>query len=165
MRTGLARKGPGGPPPRPLSQLIPPTKETIRSRMARKGPGSPSPLRMIGSRIARKQPGGPPPKLLMCAKKKVALEKKKSTLSKTGLIAEGPPDEKLENGEEWPPGWTRRVYARKNGATKNRKDRYWYTPVENFKLRSMVDVKRFLAALKAANGEETTAKQAIKKKL
>jgi hypothetical protein len=108
--------------------------------------------------MARKGPGG-----LICAKRKVTPKKKASAPSKSIYISEGPPDEPLENDDEWPAGWIKQVYARRNGATKNKKDHYWYTPVMKFQLRSMVQVKLFLAALKDVNGDETKAKLTIEK--
>jgi hypothetical protein len=103
----------------------------------------------------------------MYAKKKVAPKKKapapvKSTTPRggSGLIWEGEPDEALASG--WPLGWKKRVFERKNGATKGQSDRYWYSPVNAFKLRSMVEVRRFMAALAAANGDEQKAKQTMK---
>ena len=71
----------------------------------------------------------------------------------------GPPDESLDGG--WPVGWIKKVYARKTGS---HKDRYWYTPKENIKLRSMVQVKLFLQHLKSTNGNENEAKAMLLKK-
>ena len=71
-------------------------------------------------------------------------------------VWEGAPDEDLEGG--WPDGWVKKLYARKNGATKGTKDRYWFTPVEKYKLRSMNEVKRFMAALQKTDGDEKQAK-------
>jgi hypothetical protein len=64
----------------------------------------------------------------------------------------------LEGG--WPTGWIRRIFERKGGATKGQSDRYWYTPIAAYKLRSMVQVKKFLAAL-ADGGDEETAKRTM----
>jgi len=72
----------------------------------------------------------------------------------------GPPaDEELEGG--WPKGWVKKVFARKKGTTK---DRYWYTPNQKYKLRSMVEVKRFLAAVTKTKGDEVKAKTMVAKK-
>jgi hypothetical protein len=98
--------------------------------------------------------------------KKVSSPKKKAskpakTTSARGaavLLSEGAPDEPLEGG--WPTGWIKRVFERKGGATKGQSDRYWYTPIAAYKLRSMVQVKKFLAAL-ADGGDEETAKRTM----
>jgi len=55
--------------------------------------------------------------------------------------------------------WVKEVYERKQGASKGAKDRYWYSPKEKYKLRSLVQVKRFLKALSASNGDEVIAKK------
>jgi hypothetical protein len=70
-------------------------------------------------------------------------------------IFSGPPDEPIEGG--WPAGWKKTVVQRQSGATKGGSDRYWYTPDLGHKLRSMLEVKRFMAALAAANGDEKEA--------
>jgi len=57
--------------------------------------------------------------------------------------------------------WVKKVFARKKGTTK---DRYWYTPDEKYKLRSMVEVNRFLVALSKTNGNEIMAKSMLAKK-
>ena len=54
-----------------------------------------------------------------------------------------------------------KVFVRNNGATKGTKDRYWYSPNEKYKLRSMVQVKKFLKALAENKGDEKKAKAAI----
>ena len=75
-------------------------------------------------------------------------------------IYSGPPDEPLEAG--WPGGWTKKVYQRKSGDTKGSQDRYWFTPRENYKLRSMREVKKFLFALQKTNDDEREAKKIFK---
>lgn len=74
-----------------------------------------------------------------------------------------PPTEDLEGG--WPEGWTRILVQRinSNTATAGRLDRYWVTPTERFKLRSLVEVQRFLAALTECNGDEKEAKKRMAK--
>jgi hypothetical protein len=67
----------------------------------------------------------------------------------------GRPDEPMEGG--WPPGWRKTLVQRVSGATAGHTDRYWHTPQKRYKLRSMVDVKRFMAALKTVGGDEVTA--------
>ena len=77
------------------------------------------------------------------------------------LVFEGEPDEALEGG--WPEGWTKKTYQRMSGASKGGHDRYWYTPKTQFKLRSMVEVRRFLRALDQTNGDEDKARKIFKK--
>jgi hypothetical protein len=67
----------------------------------------------------------------------------------------GPPDEPIEGG--WPAGWTKSVVKRQSGATAGTQDSYWYTPTLEYKLRSMKEVKRFMAALATAKGDEKEA--------
>jgi len=57
------------------------------------------------------------------------------------LVWEGAPPEVLEGG--WPPGWTKRIYRRTKGGSK---DSYWYLPNKTCKFNSMKKVKEFLAA-------------------
>lgn len=67
-------------------------------------------------------------------------------------ISRGAPDEPLEGG--WPTGWVRKVYERQSGASKGHRDRYWYTPEKKFKLRSMSDVRKFIAYFKTVRSED-----------
>jgi hypothetical protein len=55
--------------------------------------------------------------------------------------------------------WVKKVFSRKNGASKGVTDRYWYSPKEKFKLRSMVQVRKFLKALAGTEGDEKMAKK------
>ena len=57
--------------------------------------------------------------------------------------------------------WVKKVYGRTGGATKGRSDKYWYSPKEKFKLRSMTQVKKFLMALAESKGDEIKAKAMI----
>lgn len=75
----------------------------------------------------------------------------------------GPPDEPIEGG--WPDGWIKRTFERQSGATKGSRDRYWYTPITQKKLRSMVEVKRFMTALQEGGGDEGYAWKKLKGKL
>jgi hypothetical protein len=85
--------------------------------------------------IARKSVGGLSPCLLAIPKNEVLAP------ARLTFILEGP--------AEWPEGWTKQICKQKNGATKGRKDCCWITPEKHFKLRSTVEVKKFLTALKA----------------
>lgn len=49
-------------------------------------------------------------------------------------VYEGPPTEALEGG--WPEGWLKKVIKRMTG---DAQDRYWYSPIERIKFRSMVE--------------------------
>lgn len=68
-----------------------------------------------------------------------------------------------ETHDLFEPQWVKKVFVRNGGATKGRGDRYWYSPKEKYKLRSMVQVKRFLKALAEYNGNEIKAKSAMGK--
>lgn len=59
--------------------------------------------------------------------------------AKAKMLSEGPPTESLEGG--WPEGWVKRVYERASGATKGSTDKYWYSPINGIKLRSIVEGK------------------------
>jgi hypothetical protein len=71
----------------------------------------------------------------------------------------GAPDEKLDGG--WPKGWRKEIYSRARGP---RTDRYWYSPKLQCKLRSMVEVKKFLSALMECSGDEQAAFQIARNK-
>jgi hypothetical protein len=75
----------------------------------------------------------------------------------------GPPDEPLEGG--WPDGWLKRIFQRASGATKGSTDRYWYSPKKNKKFRSMVEIKRFMAALEEYGGDEDAAWKHLKQNM
>lgn len=81
-------------------------------------------------------------------------------------VYSGPPDatDKLKDGEPWPAGWTKKKFQRRSGSTKGRPDPYWYSPIENKKLRSMNEVNRFMDALKKTKGDELKAWEIFKKK-
>eukprot|EP00536_Pseudo-nitzschia_multiseries_P003733 jgi/Psemu1/252945/estExt_Genewise1Plus.C_580111 len=97
---------------------------------------------------------GTPPKKAKITKPKFARQEPVPTW-------EGSPDEKIDGG--WPTGWVKRLYARKTGATKGATDRYWYSPKEKIKLRSLVQVKKFMRALEDTNGDEIKAKKNMSK--
>lgn len=74
----------------------------------------------------------------------------------------GPPDDKLEGG--WPNGWVKKRMERATGVSKGKLDPYWYSPVTAKKFRSMAEVKRFLAFLGEAGGDEDAAWMLFKNK-
>lgn len=78
------------------------------------------------------------------------------------VIWSGPPDDDLPGG--WPEGWTKTRVERKTGTIKGRGDPYWHTPIKKKKLRSMNEVKRFMAALKKTKGDEEEAWKIFKGK-
>jgi len=74
--------------------------------------------------------------------------------TKNQEVWSGAPADKLEGG--WPEGWVKKKVQRQGGDTKGRADPYWYSPTGK-KFRSMTEVKRFMAALTKANGDEERA--------
>ena len=60
---------------------------------------------------------------------------------------EGPPNDRLDLKGGWPRGWVKRRFRRLNGKTAGQTDNYWYTPKKGYKLRSMVEVRKFMLAL------------------
>lgn len=84
---------------------------------------------------------------------------KKASRGSPCMVYNGIPDENLEGG--WPVGWTLKKVKRSDGKI----DSYWYSPIENKKLRSMVAVKSFMKALKENGGDEEEAWKKIQKKL
>jgi hypothetical protein len=78
------------------------------------------------------------------------------------LLHTGPPEEPLDGG--WPDGWIKRTFARQSGASVGSTDSYWYTPQTGKRLRSMVEVKRFMAALSTYGGDEVAAWKGLKGK-
>jgi hypothetical protein len=70
------------------------------------------------------------------------------------MTYEGVPTKPLEGG--WPPGWIERTYKRTSGASRGGKDSYWYPPTNSalqYKLRSIPEVKRYIAALNETGDE------------
>lgn len=77
--------------------------------------------------------------------------------AKAKEVWSGLPDDALEGG--WPDGWVKKTFQRQSGKTAGTKDSYWYSPVHRVKLRSITDVKKFLAALVQCNGDELLARK------
>lgn len=112
-----------------------------------------------------------PEKKKAATEKKKAVAKKKSP-TKTAVsigattpakeVSSGAPNDALEGG--WPDGWTKKTFERTCGKTKGRLDSYWYSPIQKKKFRSMTEVRRFLNALKQANGDEEKAWRLFKGK-
>ena len=86
---------------------------------------------------------------------------KPSTRPMSNEIWSGPPDDHgLVGG--WPEGWWKIVVQRTSGATKGQTDKYWYTPIQKYKLRSIKEVQRFIKALEYTQGDEVQAKKIFK---
>ena len=61
-------------------------------------------------------------------------------------------------------GWIRESYRRAGDSdTTKHRDKYWYTPKLKKKLRSTVEVRRFLECLERVGGDEDAAFKLIKK--
>lgn len=114
---------------------------------------------------------------IKCEKKKCAIEptgrlgsshssSSRSTASrlKPLLLYEGPPDPKFLAGflEQWPAGWIQRVFQRQSGSSRGLTDHYWYSPVMGYKLRSVVELKKFLTALQRFQNDENKAWSSLK---
>jgi hypothetical protein len=85
-----------------------------------------------------------------------SLARKNRGLVSSKLQYSGPPLKPLEEGLEWPPGWEVRITTlkSKNGRTETN----YYTPIRKYRLRSIGQVKMFIAALKECNGDEYKAR-------
>ena len=60
--------------------------------------------------------------------------------------------------EGLPPGWTTRAFRRPGQSNKhNKSDRFWYSPIQLYRFRSMVKVEQFLERLDEVNGDEVMA--------
>jgi hypothetical protein len=63
------------------------------------------------------------------------------------LVYEGKPTAEFPlNGNAWPPGWIQKTYERASGASIGHRDNYWFPPEGTPKLRSYLEILRFLAA-------------------
>jgi uncharacterized protein (DUF427 family) len=52
--------------------------------------------------------------------------------------------------------------VRVGGESKRHHDRYWYSPKEKIKLRSIVEIRKFMKSLKESKGDELKAKSIYK---
>jgi hypothetical protein len=64
----------------------------------------------------------------------------------------GTPDENLRFGLKWPPGWMRAMSKRRSGATIGKVDKYYFSPLNKFKLRSLREVEVFIQAQQEETG-------------
>ena len=62
-----------------------------------------------------------------------------------------------------PLGWRKEIILRKNEAAHTTQDRYFLTPDQRYKLRSVVEVQQFQAALLVTGGDEQQAKKLFRK--
>jgi Methyl-CpG binding domain len=98
---------------------------------------------------------------------KLVLVKKRSSPSKgpvvaAKLLSEHPAEKDYLRPEGWPPGWITKVFERQSGATRGTRDRYWYSPIRQCKLRSLVEVRRFLDILETNHGDEEVSFQILR---
>jgi hypothetical protein len=77
-------------------------------------------------------------------------------------ISSGPPDEPIQGG--WPEGWIKKVVQRASGESKGHCDRYWYSPINQYKFRSMAEIHRFFTAMAQTNNDEGEAWKIFKNK-
>jgi hypothetical protein len=135
--------------------LVPPTRQAAVMPKKKRG-------RKPGTTNKAAGPGKTNGKKVSAPKKKVGRPRKVVSAAKTSKTAtpnrapaeeifNGEPDEELEGG--WPKGWTK--IAKKRAGSKHI-DRYWRSPGGK-QMRSIKDVKRFMAALQKYNGDEDEA--------
>ena len=79
------------------------------------------------------------------------------------ILWEGPPDEPFPAGGNWPEGWLKRVCKRTSGATAGQTDKYWITPGVKQRLRSIMEIRKWMKAMQVSNGDETEARKLYKK--
>ena len=80
-------------------------------------------------------------------------------------VYRGKPIEPLDDidTESFPDGWIKLITKRTSGKLIGKLDPYWLTPKMKYRLRSMVEVKKFLIALEYCKGDEVVAKMNMKK--
>lgn len=125
------------------------------------------PVKLVAKKIAKnekKAPIIPPVRIEKAAKTPSRATKTTPKFKKTKPrtpkstpipVWVGVPDEKLEGG--WPDGWVKKLFERKGGSTKGHRDKYWFSPKTEKKLRSIVEVKKFIKYLEECNGDEDAA--------
>lgn len=120
-------------------------------------------LGTVTSKKRKRGRGGRPP---LSLPKKTTIKATKSAENSASRqpaqeIWSGPPDEELPGG--WPRGWTKKVFERASGASKGHRDRYWFTPQKQYKLRSIIGVRKFLGYLRTVGNDEDLAWQMFRK--
>jgi hypothetical protein len=73
----------------------------------------------------------------------------------------GSPDENLGFGLKWPGGWMRAKSRRRSGATEGQVDKYYFSPIWKYKLRSKREVEVFLQEQQSNGGDEFLAIRAV----
>lgn len=162
MQPKMAKESPP-PAPAATNLVAPPRrKRQVAAKSAIKGAPLPKkrasqPSTSVGSKKKAKT------KKQTSGSKAPSPKKQTSPGTKRGaapMVWEGRPDESLEGG--WPDGWIKRLYSRMSGETTGRKDRYWFPPEStgpaNLKLRSMLEVKRYLKAFRETGDVDTAFK-------
>lgn len=66
------------------------------------------------------------------------------------LVYEGEPKTQFPAKGNWPPGWTQRTYERASGASAGHLDHYWFPPEGSPKLRSHLEILRYLVKRRCA---------------
>ena len=94
------------------------------------------------------------------AKSKASPKNKSEKQAKAIEVSCSKPNDSLEGG--WPDGWQKKTMKRMSGRTAGTFDSYWISPQKNYRLRSMKEVRSFLAALKTYDGDEQLAKKNYK---
>ena len=91
---------------------------------------------------------------------KTTSTKKVKFSNKSGpqLVSEGPA------GPDFPNGWTTKTFRRMSGKSKGQTDQYWFSAKTQKKMRSKVEINRFLSYLKSSNGDEEKAFALLKRK-
>lgn len=69
---------------------------------------------------------------------------KKSSRLPPNRVYRGPPTSAYPAGGEWPAEWIQEIYERRGGASKGHQDSYWFPPSGKPKLRSTIDILRYL---------------------
>eukprot|EP00579_Thalassiosira_antarctica_P006893 CAMPEP_0201902992 /NCGR_PEP_ID=MMETSP0902-20130614/55246_1 /ASSEMBLY_ACC=CAM_ASM_000551 /TAXON_ID=420261 /ORGANISM="Thalassiosira antarctica, Strain CCMP982" /LENGTH=830 /DNA_ID=CAMNT_0048437019 /DNA_START=198 /DNA_END=2693 /DNA_ORIENTATION=+ len=101
-----------------------------------------------------------------CRSRSTTKKKKGINTMQSNLPAAGSSSNKNnteEPAEGFPTGWVTRQFLRSNKS--KRKDRFWYSPKNNFKFRYKYEAQRFLEELKStADGDEVVAMLAFKQR-
>ena len=151
----------GGPPPTvssTVSTRSPKRSVSKRKSVApspRKESSSPTPSSVTSPVKAKKTVKKTTPAK---AKKETVKRQTKASTDKSASdpVYVGVPTKFLRE-EGWPEGWVERQYERQSGMTKSRVDFYWFPPSTDGrerKLRSIVEVKRYLGVLARTGSED-----------
>ena len=92
----------------------------------------------------------------------VELHSVRKSVPANKLLYIGPPKSDRKTGK-WPDGWTMEIYERQSGRTKGMTDKYFFSPKKKYRLRSMVEVERFLEEMVEHKGDETIAFYEVEK--